>query len=223
MKRKLLAIVIIVLLSNPASSAPVKDSSKAKSVAPISAPELPLVPLAIRGVGIDANTETLMEGFSGMKCYENGERFRVLGKWSCSMTRKYDGACKGDMATSDICRNRYKIGPAYTDLITVAMSKSDQMNSMQILFSEDQFSAMRAALTEKFGKPASIVPAKLQNRMGATFESVTITWTQPNGYLELVQRDSKIDQSALQLKSNRGLKEFEQLTSEAAKTTAKDL
>ncbi len=48
-------------------------------------------------------------------------------------------------------------------------------------FSPDDYSILKAALIEKYGKTAKIIKRPVQNRMGASFQGEVVTWTFKSG------------------------------------------
>lgn len=65
------------------------------------------------------------------------------------------------------------------------------------MFEARKYQEMKAAFSQKFGQPAKVVPGEVQNRMGAKFSNETATWTNGVSSIEMRERQSDVDTSAI--------------------------
>lgn len=72
-----------------------------------------------------------------------------------------------------------------------------QLFQVTIFFDHSGFADVRSAVQAKYGPPERQSTEVLQNRMGANFESESLTWNDGVAILSLTERVGNIDRSAL--------------------------
>ena len=84
----------------------------------------------------------------------------------------------------------------------------DKIMSIKIILKEAEFGGVVDALRAKFGASTVETTDIMQNRMGAKFDSLLISWINGDIRLKATQRFSSVDQSSVELVSDSATKEW---------------
>jgi hypothetical protein len=100
---------------------------------------------------------------------------------------------------------------------------ADRLVGVSAAFNPRDFSAVLAALHEKFGKPNSIERPEFQTMGGVKTQNEVVTWKRGNGIVMARRFARAIDESSVQYVDERDLGNAAARGKEAAKKNAKSL
>lgn len=137
--------------------------------------------------------------------------------------RKPELATLGDMyCTLKVGDNPETIGGAPIERFIIRIY-AGKVEAIDLKVKVRDFATVRQALSDKYG-PGKVKEDTVQNRMGAKFENVEVTWDTPNGdRIRIEQRGRKLDESSISYNTAAGMKEFERRHESARKTKSGDL
>lgn len=101
--------------------------------------------------------------------------------------------------------------------------KGDLVHTVTVALAPDDFETAVAAVTERYGKPASRRESVISNRMGAKFDQVEVRWVVQDTALYGAKRAGKIDTSSFHLTSKTMSEERDKARKDAAKKGAHDM
>lgn len=147
--------------------------------------------LEIKGFPLGGSVSDLRSRYPELECgttYCRVDPMRVMA-----------AQCRGAESERPACRDavlkRYSWGPLVAGVWTFGV-EDGRVGSFTVTFLHQQFSALRTALTEKYGPPTRSVNVPVQNRMGATFDSTELRWQLPDGAIVVRERDAKVDEGS---------------------------
>lgn len=119
-----------------------------------------------------------------------------------------DNRCNISVRGEDFCRdlNGTTLGSAEINWIAAQFMDG----RLQLIMGETttaNFRDLAHAFTTKYGEANQIEETEVQNRMGATFDNVTMRWRFSDGFLELIARQGQIDTSVFRFVPASSLKE----------------
>lgn len=107
----------------------------------------------------------------------------------------------------EICRAEGRLcGPHELDAALYAGEPTDHIKAdfldgklqrLNVYFNPQSFDAVRAALTAKYGKPASSVNVSVQSVGGGKSVNTTVTWSRDGAEVVLIRYPEKLTQSAV--------------------------
>ena len=100
---------------------------------------------------------------------------------------------------------------------------SDKLGAILVLFPNENWNKAIAALITKFGAPSSTATQRLQNRLGATFDSRVLIWRQSGVTLIASEYTSDLKTSSLSLGTDAHFKSRQTRDKEESGRRAKDL
>jgi len=92
-----------------------------------------------------------------------------------------------------------------------------------ISLNETEFNGVVDALKSKFGMPSREENSIIQNRMGAKFENVTLSWTNGDISLTAERRNTSVDKSKVDMFSKSALVEWNRRRKESSSASANKL
>ncbi len=92
----------------------------------------------------------------------------------------------------------------------MVLYKDDKVTGVSVSFSASAFEQIADAFILKYGKPTKVVESAVENRMGAKFRQMEMTWIGPDNdtQLQLTLRSTDLDTSSVQLSSMRAVNDF---------------
>jgi hypothetical protein len=119
-------------------------------------------------------------------------------------------------------KKKYSFGDAPVGAYEVRF-KEGKLGLASFSFGVAFYESVKAALTEKYGKPTEDKNETTQNRMGAEFDNNTCVWKIGNDTIEIKKRSAKIDTSSVRLFSDWFRDATANQIKENAKENAKNL
>jgi len=98
----------------------------------------------------------------------------------------------------------------------------DKLQIITINFPSKEFSEVADALKEKYGQ-GTVKSEEVHNRMGATFQNETLSWSKADATLRAEKYSSKLDTSRVTFQTDYSLEEFARRNDAATKAASKDL
>lgn len=106
----------------------------------------------------------------------------------------------------------------------LATMRKGTTDSIMVLQDNGDFERVKAAMEQKFGRPFSVEPGEVQNRMGATFDQIKIRWSLEGRLLTIQKRSGKLDEMMILLSSEAAMRErAEDVRNRRPKADAKDM
>jgi cell division protein FtsB len=96
----------------------------------------------------------------------------------------------------------------------------DKLVGFSVVAKSNVFDQFRDYLIERYGQPSSIITGTTQNRMGATFPRVILTWDTSDGPMVLENPSTNIDEIALGMTQTGLYEELDRRDKEIAKHNA---
>ena len=126
-----------------------------------------------------------------------------------------------------------KYRPRIADLDTLAgepvknwlliLDPQSAVDSVAVTLFTPSFDRVVGALTERYGKPSNTETSVVQNRAGASFDQVEVTWKIGDSHLVVNKRSSTIDEMSVSLSTRSRIAEWAQREKGKTKDAAKDL
>lgn len=168
-------------------------------------------PISLKGLAIGM-TKGQMEEFApgfGRTCVEHLERNGVI---PCGFS---EGSSTRPLSLATLAGAQVKSW--------VMLMSNGALSMVMARFPASEFDGVVAALTEKYGRPKSIEKTSVQNRMGASFPQIEITWRQDGTTLVAKKLDLNIETMSVQLTSDESAARAVEDAKARAKKNANDL
>lgn len=99
----------------------------------------------------------------------------------------------------------------------------DILGEILIPFKTEHFDKIKDAMIAKFGKPKAAKGRVLQNKMGANFQQIELTWIASGKILHLAKHATSVENGYLSLTSSQYLAKKAKIDSEETTKHAKDM
>lgn len=179
-------------------------------------------PLSFKGLALGTGEPEVLKYYPAARCTGDAvRRMCVLGfTEASSRLRKPDGSLDTDAVGR--LKTSMSVGGAGVVRIVFTL-RDDKLESILLSPVAAQFDNMAAAITKRYGKPASDESMPLVARAGVQLENRKMAWTFTDGMIRVARYGSTIDESTVGVHSIDALKRMTGDAAEARKRAAKDL
>lgn len=139
-------------------------------------------PLEYRGIVLGATAADLRDKMPWFECSSTECRYRPDPVAHCWNGNAVNDDCMREQ------RDRQQFGPAFAKSITAYLDGTGHIQRFVIVYGQDWYAKLVAAVTSKYGPPTDQSEKTVQNGMGATFDSRTALWKRADGRITIEQR-----------------------------------
>ncbi len=136
-----------------------------------------------------------------------------------------DYECSQSVKDKDVseCRSLGHVTIANKKASIKATFYQNKVDSIIAFFSHDDFADIKEAVLIKYGKPNKEEVKTLSNAMGASFDSLNLSWFKNDVFATLIEMQGSIDTSVLAISTNASTKRFSQKRNKRNQENSKDI